>query len=85
MNVATAVGGIRILRTRLAFVGLVLVLAAGMLLLVQQRADAQVNIGAIACPILLSVRSAFANSPFFSFIEPILNALLSAFGCSISG
>ncbi len=45
---------------------------------------AQINIQAIVCPILISIRSAFANSAFFSFVQPILNQLLVAFGCQPS-
>lgn len=43
------------------------------------------NIQAIVCPILISVRNAFASGPFGGFVTPILNQLLAAFGCSASG
>ncbi|MDQ3896513.1 MAG: hypothetical protein M3326_04530 [Actinomycetota bacterium] len=46
---------------------------------------AQINIAQIVCPILLAVRNAFASTPFFSFVQPILDQLLVAFGCTISG
>lgn len=39
----------------------------------------------IVCPILLSVRDSFTNSPFAGFILPFLNNFLSAFGCAPSG
>ena len=106
MDVATAVRGTRSMRVRLTSLALALMLAAGTLLLVQQRADATVSgspapaavvgatdgvtaqipdFSAIVCPILLQVRNAFADSPFFNFIEPIINQLLVSFGCAISG
>ncbi len=108
MDVATAVGGtgdvvIRSTRVRLVSLGLALMLAATMLLVVQQRAEAatggapvaaavatpdagaaQISITAIVCPILLSIRNAFADAPFFDFVEQILNQLLVGFGCAPS-
>lgn len=36
------------------------------------------------CGILLSLRAAFENSPFFAFILPIIDSLLVAFGCEVS-
>lgn len=45
---------------------------------------AQIDIRSIVCPILLSLRNAFATSPFFAFILPTLNALIAGFGCSPS-
>lgn len=48
-------------------------------------APAQINIQGIVCPILLSVRNAFASGPFGGFVTPILNQLLAAFGCTASG
>jgi hypothetical protein len=48
-------------------------------------AAAQINIQGIVCPILFSVRNAFAAGPFGGFVTPILNQLLAAFGCSASG
>lgn len=46
---------------------------------------AQISFAAIVCPILISIRNAFSGSVFFSFIQPILNQLLVAFGCQPSG
>lgn len=43
--------------------------------------SAQININQIVCSILLSIRSSFAGSPFFSFIAPIIDNLLAAFDC----
>ena len=43
--------------------------------------DAQINFNQIFCAILLSIRNAFAGSPFFGFIAAAINALLIAFGC----
>lgn len=48
-------------------------------------APAQINIQGIVCPILFSVRNAFASGPFSGFVTPILNQLLVAFGCTASG
>lgn len=48
-------------------------------------AQININIQAIVCPILFSVRSAFAAGPFGGFVTPILNQLLVAFGCTASG
>ena len=44
-----------------------------------------INIQAIVCPILFSVRDAFDDGPFGGFVTPILNQLLAAFGCTASG
>ena len=46
---------------------------------------AQISFSAIVCPILLQVRNTFASSPFFAFIQPIINQFLVLFGCSPSG
>ena len=101
------VGEARSTRLRVASLALAMLLAAGTLLLVQQRADAapagaavaasiaggdsvtaQIDIGnlirSIVCPILVAVRNAFDDSPFFGFVEPILNQLLAFFGCTPS-
>ena len=43
--------------------------------------NAQINFNQIFCAVLLSIRNAFAGSPFFSFIAAAINALLVAFGC----
>ena len=48
-------------------------------------AQIQINFAAIVCPILISIRNAFASSTFFSFVSPILNQLLVGFGCAPSG
>ena len=45
---------------------------------------AQINFRQIVCPILIAVRNAFANSPFFSFVQAAINPLIIAFGCSPS-
>jgi hypothetical protein len=45
---------------------------------------AQINISQLICGILLSVRNAFANSPFAGFVTPILDAIIRAFGCAPS-
>ena len=49
---------------------------------------AQINVGdlirQIVCPILLAVRNAFAGTFLASFVTPIINQLLVAFGCVIS-
>jgi hypothetical protein len=61
-----------------------LALVVAWFVLLQQPADAQINIRQIACPILIPLRNAFANSPFFSFVAGILDALIAAFGCGVS-
>ena len=43
-----------------------------------------INLGQITCPILLSLRASFANSPFSAFL-PIIDQLIVAFGCVVSG
>lgn len=101
MDVAT-VGGdgvTRSARLRTASLVLAVLLAAGTLLVMQQRADAapaaasvtaQIGgdigqlIQSIVCPILQEIRSAFADSPFFGFVQPIIDSLLQLFGCSPS-
>ncbi len=45
----------------------------------------QFDIRGFICAILLSVRNAFARSPFFGIVSQILNAILVAFGCLPSG
>ena len=49
---------------------------------------AQIDVGAlirqIVCPILFSLRTAFAGSPFFGFVSGILNSLIVGFGCAPS-
>lgn len=69
-------------RVRLLSIMAALTLVVAAVLLLQRPAEAQ--FGAV-CGILGSLAASFANSPFFAFIEGIINALLSAFGCSISG
>jgi hypothetical protein len=51
---------------------------------VGSSAPAQINFGQIICPILINIRNAFANSPFFSFVQAALNPIIVAFGCSPS-
>jgi hypothetical protein len=46
--------------------------------------NAQINFGQLICAILISVRSAFSGSPFFSFVVAALNPIIVAFGCSPS-
>ena len=46
--------------------------------------SAQLNFNQLFCSILLAVRNAFANSPFFSFIVAALNPIIVAFGCAPS-
>lgn len=46
------------------------------------RVRPQISFVAIVCPILQSIRGAFASSPFASFILPVLDALLNTFGCN---
>ena len=48
--------------------------------LFQREADAQINFFSFICPILISLANAFG-----AFFGGIFNALLAAFGCSISG
>ena len=43
---------------------------------------AQINIGAIVCPILLALKAIFGS--FFG-LGAIFDALLTAFGCNVSG
>lgn len=44
-------------------------------------AAAQIDFRQFICPILLAIRNAFATSPFFGFIQAIINQLLAQFGC----
>jgi len=90
---------VRSLRLRVSSLLVASLLVFSAVLLLQHRAEAaparpaavtaQIDVGAlirqIACPILVSVRNAFAGSPFFSFAAPILNSLLASFGCNASG
>ena len=39
----------------------------------------------LICSILEALAGAFGGSPFFGFVAGILNALLDAFDCVISG
>ena len=43
--------------------------------------SAQIDIGQIVCPILLELRASYADSPFFSFVLPVIDQLLITFGC----
>ncbi len=45
---------------------------------------AQIDFNQIICSILISVRNAFANTPFAGFVTPILNQLIQGFGCAPS-
>jgi hypothetical protein len=90
---------VRSVRMRLSSLLVASVLVFSAVLLVQHRAEAapakpaaaaqisipQIDIRAIVCPILISVRNVFAATPFFAFAAPTLNSLLVAFGCSPSG
>jgi hypothetical protein len=46
--------------------------------------SAQLNFNQIICSTLISIRNAFANSPFFSFVVAAINPLIVGFGCSPS-
>jgi len=46
--------------------------------------NAQININQLICSILISVRNAFANTPFGGFVTPILNSLIDSFDCAPS-
>ena len=72
----------RTARVRVLSIAAALTLVVAALLLLQEPAQAQFG---IVCNILQSLAASFANSPFFAFIENIINALLAAFGCVISG
>ena len=61
------------------------VLLAGALVLLQAPAEAQIDFRQTIVAILLSMREAFADSPFAGFILAILDALIAAFGGVISG
>ena len=61
------------------------VLLAGALFLLQSPAEAQIDFRQTIVAILLSIREAFANSPFAGFILAIIDALIAAFGGVISG
>jgi hypothetical protein len=41
-------------------------------------------IQSIVCPILLSLRNAFDDLPFFGIFDAIIDGLLSVFGCTPS-
>ncbi len=41
-------------------------------------------IQSIVCPILLSLRNAFDDVPFFGIVLPIIDGLLALFGCTPS-
>lgn len=51
---------------------------------VGSAAPAQISINQIICPILISIRNAFASSPFFAFVQAAINPIIIAFGCSPS-
>ena len=70
-------------RAGYAFAALAVAFAV-VILLQNQAAHAQINFNQIFCQVILSVFNAFQNSPFFGFIEGILEGLLDFFGCVIS-
>lgn len=90
---------VRGVRMRISALLVASVLVCSAVLLVQHRAEAAparpaavsaqigfgIDIRAIVCPILISIRNVFAATPFFSFAAPTLNSLLVSFGCSASG
>ena len=45
---------------------------------------AQLNFNQLFCSILISIRNAFAATPFAGFVTPILNSLIVGFGCAPS-
>jgi hypothetical protein len=45
---------------------------------------AQINFNQIICAALISIRNAFASSPFFAFVVAAINPLIIGFGCSPS-
>jgi hypothetical protein len=45
---------------------------------------AQIDVRQFVCPILLSIRAAFAGSPFFGFIAAALDPIIAGFGCAPS-
>ncbi len=47
-------------------------------------ANAQIDIRQIVCPILISLRNAFAGTFIAPFANPILSALIVSFGCAPS-
>jgi hypothetical protein len=63
-------------------VGVVVVVFAA-LFLMQQQAEAQINVSQLVCGILISLRTAFSG--FLSFLNALFTGLLQAFGCAISG
>jgi hypothetical protein len=70
-------------RAGYAFAALAIAFAV-VILLQNQAAHAQINFNQIFCQVILSVYNGFANSPFFGFIQGILEGLLNLFGCVIS-
>jgi hypothetical protein len=46
--------------------------------------NAQLNFNQLFCSILISIRNAFAATPFAGFVTPILNSLIAGFGCAPS-
>ena len=49
------------------------------------RGNGEIMFGFDICSILQSIFAAFSDSPFFGIIAGILNSILAAFGCGISG
>lgn len=74
----------RMLGRLAVFTAGVAVLFALALLLFQQQAEAQINIQQFVCPLLINLRNTL-GAAFGAFVLPIINALLAAFGCVISG
>lgn len=46
--------------------------------------SAQIDIRQFVCPTLLSIRAAFASSPFFSFVTAAIDPIIDAFDCGVS-
>lgn len=68
-------------RAGYAFVALA---AAFAVVIVLQSQAAEAQFGQVFCQVILSVYNAFANSPFFGFIQGVLEGLLQLFNCVIS-
>ncbi len=90
MNIESDISGsgeraLRRSNVRVWMVVVAFVLLAGALFLLQSPAEAQIDFRQIIVGILLSIREAFADSPFAGFILAIIDALIAAFGGVISG
>ena len=73
------------INVRVLVIAAALLVTAGVLFLSQHAAEAQLPFGQLIVSILLSVRNAFANSPFFGFLAGIFDALIRSFGGIVSG